>query len=141
MECLEGIIMGESVEALISEIEEAMGCTYTRQLLSDSSAIAITSEAGESWRTRHLRVRAFNLRWRLMDDESWSIHHVMGETMLADLGTKALTGRRIDDLRRLWRLEPLEEAMEEISADHGLVHLLERKTHPCRPPSSSQQFP
>ena len=116
MECLEGIIMGESVEALISEIEEAMGCTYKRQLLSDSSAaIAITSEAGGSWRTRHLRVRAFNLRWRLMD-ESWSIHHVMGETMLADLGTKALTGRRIDDLRRLWRLEPLEEVVEEISA-------------------------
>ena len=77
-ECLEGIVMGESVEALVAEIEEAAGNAYVRQLLTDSSsAIAIASEGSGSWRTRHLRVRAYNLTWRL-DDQSWTIHHVPG---------------------------------------------------------------
>ena len=101
--------MGESVKALVMEIEEITGGNHRRQLLSDSSAaIAITSEASGSWRTRRLRVQACNMRWRLIE-ESWSIHHASGEMMLADLGTKALAGKRIEDLRKLWKLEPLVE--------------------------------
>ena len=65
-ECLEGIVMGESVEALVAEIEEAAGNYYVRQLLTDSSsAMAIASERSGSWRTRHLRVRAFNGGWKI----------------------------------------------------------------------------
>ena len=112
-ECLEGIVMGESVEALVAEIEEAAGNSYVRQLLTDSSsAIAIASEGSGSWRTRHLRVRAYNLRWRL-DDQSWTIHHVPGVRMLADLGTKALSGKRMEELRRLWKLEQYDDQREE----------------------------
>ena len=108
-ECLEGIVLGESVEALVAEIEEAAGNHYVRQLLTDSSsAIAIASEGSGSWRTRHLRVRAFNLRWRL-EDQSWSMHHVPGIRMLADMGTKALSGKRLEELRALWKLEGLEK--------------------------------
>ena len=92
----------------MAEIEEAAGNHYVRQLLTDSSsAMAIASEGSGSWRTRHLRVRAFNLRWRL-EDQSWSTHHVPGIRMLADVGTKALSGKRMEELRALWKLEGLE---------------------------------
>ena len=112
MERLEGIIVGKSMEAFVMEIEKVTGGNYERQFLSDSSAaIAITSEASGSWRTRHLRVRAYNLRWRLIE-ESWSIDHVSGE-MLADLDIKALMGKCSEDLRKLWKLESLVEKKEQ----------------------------
>ena len=112
--------MGESVEALVAEIEEAAGNNYVRQLLTDSSAIAIASEGSVSWRTRHLRVRAFNLRWR-MEDQSWTIHHVPGVRMLADLGTKALSGKRMEELRRLWKLEQLDDQKDEDASQEEQV--------------------
>ncbi|CAJ1452728.1 unnamed protein product [Effrenium voratum] len=119
-ECLEGIVMGESVEALVAEIEEAAGNAYVRQLLTDSSsAIAIASEGSGSWRTRHLRVRAYNLRWRL-DDQSWTIHHVPGVRMLADLGTKALSGKRMEELRKLWKLEQYDDQKEDVNQEEQM---------------------
>ena len=124
-ECLEGIVMGESVEALVAEIEEAAGNAYVRQLLTDSSsAIAIASEGSGSWRTRHLRVRAYNLRWRL-DDQSWTIHHVPGVRMLADLGTKALSGKRMEELRKLWKLEQYDDQKEDVNQEQMGMDLRE----------------
>ena len=67
----------------------------TKKVLEGDSKAAlcqITSDAG-SWRTRHLRLRAWKLREMVMGgDSQWSAKHVPGGELVADGLSKSLQG-------------------------------------------------
>ena len=67
----------------------------TKKVLEGDSKAAlcqITSDAG-SWRTRHLRLRAWKLREMVMGgDSQWSAKHVPGSELVADGLSKPLQG-------------------------------------------------
>ena len=97
MEMIEGMIVGDSVDAMISELEED---GYMRSLQGDNqAAIALCSEEAGSWRTRHLRLRAFHVRWRIQQGD-WRIAHKAGSELIADMGTKALAGPKLKDMKK-----------------------------------------
>ena len=90
-----GAQMGDAVAALISEL---LGYEPDVQLLGDNQAcISIISGPPTSWRSRHLRLRAAALRERL-DNGSWTITHLPGQWLPADLLTKALSVARFQAL-------------------------------------------
>lgn len=88
-------------EALVGLLEIA-GFSVERQLYGDNKAAlaAITSESG-SWRTRHLRLRAFALREALSEPgRRWVARHLAGSMLLADGFTKPLQGGAFEAYRR-----------------------------------------
>ena len=89
-EIVEGMIAGESIYVIVQEI-----CPEVLKFIkTDSmSAVSILGCDSGSWRTRHLRLRSAFARQCISAGE-WCIQHVPGESMIADLGTKALTGSR-----------------------------------------------
>ena len=107
IEAIDGIVLGDSVEALVAN---ALGIDdFQKMLLSDNAAaVSIATDTGGAWRTRHLRLRAFHLRWRVREGE-WLMRHCPGQQMLADLGTKPLGPSRVRELCQLWNLEPEKE--------------------------------
>jgi len=62
------------------------------------AALLILSGDGGSWRTRHLRMKASFAR-QLLQGGVWTLQHVAGEKMIADLGTKVLAGPRMTMLK------------------------------------------
>ena len=109
----EGHLMGKAflptVAALMNTDVQSMQC----HLYCDNMAAVqlCTLEAG-SWRTRHLRLRGAIIRQDL-DKEEWTLAHLDGVFMPADLGTKPVGPARLEDLLRLcdlWtpHLEPNE---------------------------------
>ena len=90
-----GAQMGDAVAALISEL---LGFEPEVQLLGDNLAcISIISGPPTSWRSRHLRLRAAALRERL-ESGSWTIVHLPGQWLPADLLTKALSVTKFQSL-------------------------------------------
>ena len=90
-----GAQMGDAVAALVSEI---LGFEPDVQLLGDNQAcIAIVSGPPTSWQSRHLRLRAAALRERL-DQGKWSLVHLPGNFLPADLLTKALGAAKFQSL-------------------------------------------
>ena len=79
----------------VGELVQVFGYTATKLLHGDSkSARSASTSEGGSWRTRHLRLRAFALRQALKsEDGQWKIHHLRGEHLLADGLTKVLMGQ------------------------------------------------
>ena len=65
-----------------------------------ASALAIVSGDSSSWRTKHLRRRARFLRWRVLKGDI-IMRHLPGVEMIADLGTKALTAAKLQELKML----------------------------------------
>jgi hypothetical protein len=59
-----------------------------------------------SWRTRHLRVRASDLKQRV-DLGKQKVCHVPGRSMLADLSTKSHPQARLTSLRKMWSIEKM----------------------------------
>ena len=84
----------QASEAIGSLLTEILDRPLERQLYGDNAAaISIVSGPPTSWRTRHLRLRASALREK-MDQGLWSIHHLAGEFLCADLLTKSLPVQR-----------------------------------------------
>ena len=95
VEVVEGFALGEATAVVVEEIEgEIRRMGYT----DSQSALAILSGDGGSWRTRHLRMRASYAR-QLIQKGVWTLQHMAGEKMLADLGTKALASPRMTMLK------------------------------------------
>ncbi|CAE7252251.1 RE1 [Symbiodinium sp. CCMP2592] len=85
----------EAVEALIGEIFPE---PLTRSLFGDnSSAISIVSGPPTSWRSRHLRLRSHALRERI-ENGVWTVYHLSGLLMPADILTKAMTASKFGDM-------------------------------------------
>lgn len=96
LEIVEGFALGESTAVLVEEIVGEIA----RTAFTDSqSAQAVMVNEGGSWRTRDLRMKAAFAR-DLIRSGTWSLHHLPGEEMIADLGTKALSSSRMEKLKK-----------------------------------------
>ena len=85
----------QALEPLVNEIN---GSPVALQMHSDSqAAIAICTTASSNWRTRHLRLRASYVR-EVLESGKYSLHHVCGNSMKADVGTKPLPAVRFQQL-------------------------------------------
>ncbi len=108
-EMIEGLMVGESVAAIIEEVNPSL----VKMMVSDSqSAINICLSEGGSWRTRHLRLRAAHAKQRFVKGD-WILRHCPGLLMLADIGTKTLPSARLEDLRRKLGMRKMVKSEEE----------------------------
>ena len=109
-EAVEGMVMGDSVDALIQEIFEE---GYPKIIKVDNTAaINLLTEASGSWRTRHLRLKASHVRWRFgrMD---WMVEAVPGQQQIADVGTKSLPAPRLEELKKMMKMGSYERTKGE----------------------------
>ena len=97
VEGIEAFTLGDSIDVLISEFE---GFHAKRLLIDNAAAVSLLGDGPTSWRTRHLRLRAQTLRWRVTSLD-WKINFVPGSHQLADLGTKSLAAPRLQVLKDL----------------------------------------
>lgn len=106
VEVMEGSVAGEAVRVLLEEVfdEEARAVAYT----DSSAALSIVAGDSGSWRTKHLRKRAFSLRTRVLGGD-WLMRHTPGSEMPADLGTKILTFDRYKYLKVVLGMMPEKE--------------------------------
>ena len=110
LELVEALTAGESVYVVARELLQNV---LKIGWCDSQSAISVLVSEGGSWRTRHLRLRSNFARQAILAGE-WSVHHVPGVKMLADLGTKALTSVRLRDLKYLLGLRSSLEDEEEM---------------------------
>lgn len=111
-ELIEGLMMGESVSAIMEEMEPGI----VKMMISDSqAAVNICLAEGGSWRTRHLRLRASHARQRFITD--WVLQHKPGEEMVADIGTKALASNRLKALKEMISMVKIEDGKTEEEED------------------------
>ena len=105
LEVVEGFALGEATAVLVEEAStEVMRMGFT----DSQAALAIMTGEGGSWRTRHLRMRATYAR-QLIQRGVWTLQHLAGEKMLADLGTKALTSTRMSMLKEELGMAAMKE--------------------------------
>ena len=71
--------------------------------VDNAAAVGLSNEAGGSWKTRYLKVRAYHLREAVRLREL-RIEHIPGMRQLGDLGTKAFSRPRLQELLVLWGL-------------------------------------
>ena len=103
LEAVEGLVVGDALDALVREHEWKKGEDYMKIILVDNQAATVLlseSSGASSWRTRHLRLRAQHLKWRVANTD-WLVRHVPGSLMVADMGTKALPLQRLAELKAL----------------------------------------
>ena len=112
-EAVEGMIMGDSVDVMIQELAQK---PYAKMIKIDNqAAVNLLSEPAGGWRTRHLRLRAANLRWRLSRTD-WMTEAIPGADQIADVGTKVLTAPRLEELKKMMgmgKMKKEEEASKE----------------------------
>eukprot|EP00438_Fugacium_kawagutii_P029112 Skav233709 [mRNA] locus=scaffold2120:28636:35173:- [translate_table: standard] len=110
MEAIEGMIMGDSVDAVCGEVHQK---TYTKVIRIDNlAALNLLTEPSGSWRTRHLRLKAASLRWRISKMD-WLPEPVPGAKQVADVGTKPLTAPRLQELKRMMGMGERKTGEEE----------------------------
>ena len=80
--------------------------------VDNAAAVGLSNESGGTWKTRHLKVRAFHLREAVRLREI-RIEHIPGLYQLGDLGTKAFNKPRLQELLRLWGLRSLSSDRDE----------------------------
>ena len=108
-ELIEGLMVGESVAAVVQELEPQV----SKVMVTDSqAAVGICTSEGGSWRTRHLRLRAAHARQRFTRGDWW-LKHKAGEEMLADIGTKPLQSTRLSYLKKGLQMKTFEEQKNE----------------------------
>lgn len=121
VEVLEGALAGDAVKVVMDEALDVCGRSFS---YTDSSA-ALSIIAGEtgSWRTRHLRKRAFILRAKVLSGE-WMIRHVPGAEMPADLGTKVLSVQKFNQQKEavgmFLGIDEKEKERNQIEAPSGM---------------------
>ena len=118
IEVIEAVVVGDSIACLVDEmvrdVPKFLKCDNT-------AAVSIASCATGAWRTRHLKVRAARLPWRLQSGH-WELKYQPGRELIADIGTKALPVARVNELRQRmgmsWQPDSVDEVHEE---DKGIV--------------------
>ena len=90
--------MGRSLRPFVEALCASIGVSCRATLYADNAAAIqlCTLDAG-SWRTRHLRLRG-NIIRQAVDRGEWSIAHLEGVYMPADIGTKPVGPSRFEDL-------------------------------------------
>ena len=103
------MVAGESTAVIINELYGNVVKSIKTESLS---GVAILCHVGGSSRDRHLRLRAAFARQSVIAGD-WMSQYVLGEVMLADIGTKALTAARLELLKRLMGMGKLNGESEE----------------------------
>ena len=115
-----------ALEPLVVEIN---GAPIALHMHSDSqAAIAICSTPSSNWRTRHLRIRASFVR-EALESGRYSLHHVSGNSMTADIGTKPLAAPRFHQLAAALGLSELRDRTRNRS--RGSMDPLRRRSRFC----------
>ena len=96
VEVIESIVAGETIGAIADEL---FGSLPRKSWTDSQSALAILTTDGGSWRTRHLRLRAAAARHSIIQG-MWSIQHMSGIKMTADIETKPLASERLKQLKQ-----------------------------------------
>ena len=96
IEIVDGAAAGEAVRVVLEEALDSM-VRATSHTDSTSALSIVIGETG-SWRTRHLRKRAFTLRTKILEGD-WVMKHCPGAELAADLGTKVLSAERFWNLK------------------------------------------
>ena len=121
-EAMEAVVMGDAVDCMVQEIS---GSRYGKVIRIDNhAAVNLLTEPSGSWRTRHLRLRASHMRWRLGRSD-WLVQAVPGAQQLADIGTKVMTAPKLLEMRRMMNVQELKctealgELDEKVEAENG----------------------
>ena len=116
-EIVEGLVLGDSIRVVVEEIKEdeekILRCTA---LTDNQAATSILADPHGSWRTRYLRMKAKNVRWRI-EKADWMVIHVPGAQMPSDMGTKALSAQRFELLKKLAGMAKLPKKEEAKKAE------------------------
>eukprot|EP00438_Fugacium_kawagutii_P033584 Skav205234 [mRNA] locus=scaffold1794:149103:155795:- [translate_table: standard] len=100
-EILESLTLGDSIRVVAEEMREEEETMLRCVAMTDNqAATTILSDPHGSWRTRYLRMKAKNARWRIQKGD-WQVMHVPGAGMPADMGTKPVSAQRLEELKKL----------------------------------------
>ena len=122
-ELVEAISAAQLSYGVIAVTSELHATVPTLTLKVDNAAaVGLSNESAGSWKTRHLRVRAYHLRKAVRLKEI-TIEHIPGVSQLGDLGTKAFHRPRLLQLLQLWGLLTPEEKENEKASNSGLARL------------------
>ncbi|OLQ09932.1 Copia protein [Symbiodinium microadriaticum] len=109
IEAINAVQMMQGLAAFTGELHDEPPRMQLR--VDNSAAVGLSNESAGTWKTRHLRVRAYHLR-EAVRLKQLSIVHVAGVDQLGDLGTKAFHRPRLQQLLHLWGLRRGEEENE-----------------------------
>ena len=104
-------------------------------LVDNQAGVQLLSFPAGSWRTRHLRLRAYAFH-QLVEQEQLLPHHIPGEVQVADALTKALQSQRLKMLLNL-----LGWVYHEMCAPEEINPGRESVTGPPDPPRGSKHVP
>ena len=117
-EGIDGMVMGDSVDVLVSELSSD---TYGKVIkIDNTAAVSLMTESAGSWRTRHLRLRASHLRWRI-GRLDWVVEAISGQVQIADIGTKALTAPRLEELKEMMGMKQKKQRKEETELEQKVT--------------------
>ena len=106
--------MGDSIDVIIQEMSEK---GYEKTIKVDNTAaVNLLTESAGSWRTRHLRLRAAHLRWRL-GRLDWLVESIPGEEQVADIGTKVLSSPKLEVLKTMMNMGIGSQRMEKTTQE------------------------
>ena len=114
---MEGVLQGEAWAEIIADLEDKRVASVWDKagidvegrdqlealklvMLQDNAAVTLFQGPGASWRTRPLKIRA-RAAWERFEQGFWGLQHLPGETMVADIGTKALGSSRLRALAEM----------------------------------------
>ena len=126
----QSLITLSTAESELAEIVEAMGAAESISVIleeiydevekiawSDSqAAVSIMTSEGGSWRTRHLRMKAAYARQAILQG-LWCLNHMAGLTLVADVGTKAVSASRLEDLKVLMGMGRSSKSRKDRAGD------------------------
>ena len=116
VEFVNTVTAGESIYVVLQELTSKVrkvGWCDSR------AALGILENEGGNWRTRHLRFRSAYVRQLVLSGE-WIACHVPGTNMIADLGTKALSSTKLNQLKKILGMANPPKVRSSEESDGGI---------------------
>ena len=110
--------MAYGISAITEELHQAPAEIVIK--VDNAAAVGLSNEAGGSWKTRQLKVRAYHLREAVRLREL-RIEHIPGIRQLGDFGTKAFSRPRLQELLILCGLRSPTDPGSTDQEEHGIV--------------------
>ena len=110
--------MAHGTSAIMEELHQIPAEIVIK--VGNAAAVGLSNEAGGSWKTRYLKVRAYHLREAVRLREL-RIEYIPEIKQLGDLGTKAFSRPRLQELLVLWGLKSPTDPGTTDQEEHGVV--------------------
>ena len=127
IEAINAVQLTHGLSAITAELQEAAPTIAIK--VDNSAAVGPSNESAGTWKTRHLRVRAYHLREAVRLREL-TIEHIPGLSQLSDLGTKAFHRPRLQQLIHMWGLlrpvDFLDNTAPVVAKMNGTIPVLAR---------------